>query len=174
MLTARTRLLRCSRSRLYNPVYFSTSSRLSFLRQKGSGSHLDSELEEKKPPLEPSDKWNYNRSSLFEPPQTTDPSLLRLVTANDLEPGTKPPRGVKMLARDFIEDSLYNPNYGYFSKNATIFDWSQEPLDFTKIRNNVEFDVVVAERYATYEADKQLWHTPTELFKVRLYRLLIP
>ncbi|THU86244.1 DUF185-domain-containing protein [Dendrothele bispora CBS 962.96] len=70
-----------------------------------------------------------------------------------------------MLARDFIEDSLYNPNYGYFSKSATIFDWSEEPLDFSKIRNNVEFDVVVADRYAAYEADKQLWHTPTELFK---------
>ncbi|KAF5355337.1 hypothetical protein D9758_006079 [Tetrapyrgos nigripes] len=162
-MLARTRLYRCTRtpSHFYTGVSFSTSSPASFLRRKGSNSNKTSN----KTPNEPEDRWNYNRSALFDPSEAPDPASLRLVTANDLESGSKPPRGVKMLARDYIEDALYNPNYGYFSKRATIFDWSQQPLDFSKIRNNVEFDVVVAERYAAYEADKQLWHTPTELFK---------
>ncbi|KAF9069791.1 DUF185-domain-containing protein [Rhodocollybia butyracea] len=70
-----------------------------------------------------------------------------------------------MLVRDFIEDSLYNPNYGYFSKKATIFDWDDKPLNFSAIRDSVEFDAVVTKRYAAYEKERQLWHTPTELFK---------
>ncbi|KAL0577530.1 hypothetical protein V5O48_004471 [Marasmius crinis-equi] len=116
-------------------------------------------------PPEPSDKWNYNRSSLFDP-SNNDYSTFRRVTANDLAKATSPPREVKMLARDFIEDSLYNPNYGYFSKKATIFDWSDEtPFDFGAMRDSAEFDTNVAQRYASYEAEKQLWHTPTELFK---------
>ncbi|EEB97716.1 hypothetical protein MPER_02910, partial [Moniliophthora perniciosa FA553] len=70
-----------------------------------------------------------------------------------------------MLARDFIEDSLYNPHYGYFSKKATIFNWSDKPFEFGHIRDATEFDSMVARRYASYEEEKQLWHTPTELFK---------
>ena len=74
-----------------------------------------------------------------------------------------------MLARDFIEDSLYNPHYGYFSKKATIFGWGDDaPFEFGAMRDSAEFDANVARRYASYEAEKQLWHTPTELFKVCL------
>ncbi|KAJ4473628.1 DUF185-domain-containing protein [Lentinula aciculospora] len=122
--------------------------------------------QEGRPRDEHEDKWNYNRSSLFNSSLTTeDPSTFKLVTANDLERSTHPPRGVKMLVRDFIEDSLYNPNYGYFSKQATIFDWDERPVDFSAIRDSVEFDAVVTKRYAAYEVERQLWHTPTELFK---------
>ncbi|KAL0067235.1 hypothetical protein AAF712_005805 [Marasmius tenuissimus] len=135
---------------------FSTSSPVS--RQKGS---KDSFLH----PPEPSDKWNYNRSSLFDP-SSTDYSIFKRVTSNDLAKETSPPREVKMLARDFIEDSLYNPHYGYFSKKATIFDWSDDaPFEFGAMHDSAEFDANVARRYASYEAEKQLWHTPTELFK---------
>ncbi|KAJ8094444.1 hypothetical protein PM082_010878 [Marasmius tenuissimus] len=135
---------------------FSTSSPVS--RQKGS---KDSFLH----PPEPSDKWNYNRSSLFDP-SSTDYSTFKRVTSNDLAKETSPPREVKMLARDFIEDSLYNPHYGYFSKKATIFDWSDDaPFEFGAMHDSAEFDANVARRYASYEAEKQLWHTPTELFK---------
>ena len=77
-----------------------------------------------------------------------------------------------MLVRDFIEDSLYNPNYGYFPKQATIFNANDTPFDFTTLRDSAEFQEEVASRYADYGADdfngpgRQLWHTPTELFKV--------
>lgn len=78
-----------------------------------------------------------------------------------------------MLVRDFIEDSLYNPHYGYFPKQATIFNAKDTTFDFSKFRDSVEFQEEVAAKYAAYGADKhngpgrQLWHTPTELFKVR-------
>lgn len=44
------------------------------------------------------------------------------------------PRKVKMLALDFIEDSLYNPNYGYFSKEVEIFH-SDKPFDYNDIED---------------------------------------
>lgn len=77
-----------------------------------------------------------------------------------------------MLVRDWIEDSLYNPHYGYFPKQAVIFDTQHTTFDFEKLRNSVEFEVEIGRQYAAYGADKhhgpgrQIWHTPTELFKV--------
>jgi hypothetical protein len=118
---------------------------------------------------EPTDKWNYN-PSIFDGNDHRD---LRLVDANILENETKPPLGVKMLVRDFIEDSLYNPNYGYFPKQATIFNAKDTTFDFSSLRDSAEFQEEVGAKYAAYGADKhdgpgrQLWHTPTELFKVR-------
>ena len=120
---------------------------------------------------EPTDKWNYN-SSPFDGKVSDDHHDLRLVDANFLRNETKPPLGVKMLVRDFIEDSLYNPNYGYFPKQATIFNVKDTTFDFSSLRDSVEFQEEVGARYAAYGADKhdgpgrQLWHTPTELFKV--------
>ncbi|KLO19074.1 DUF185-domain-containing protein [Schizopora paradoxa] len=75
-----------------------------------------------------------------------------------------------MLVRDFIEDSLYNPHYGYFPKQATIFSNSDTMVDFSQIRNGNQFQELVAERYAGYGMDKagpgrQIFHTPTELFR---------
>ncbi|KAL8703647.1 MAG: hypothetical protein Q9201_003186 [Fulgogasparrea decipioides] len=78
-----------------------------------------------------------------------------------------------MLTRDFIEDSLYNPNYGYFSKQAVIFN-PGEPFDFNSIRDELEFQKILGKRYTLFEDDldeksydetRQLWHTPTELFR---------
>lgn len=123
---------------------------------------------------EPRDKWNYNTSP-FNQSANANYSEFQNVTANSLESATTPPRGVKMLARDFIEDSLYNPNYGYFPKQATIFDTQDSTVKFEALRDSVEFQVEVAKKYAGYGADKhdgpgrQLWHTPTELFKVDSY-----
>jgi hypothetical protein len=85
-----------------------------------------------------------------------------------------------MLVRDYIDDALYNPNYGYFSKQAKIFSTSQDSngFDFERIRNGRQFEAVIAERYQEY-TDKtdtlslgpgsQVWHTPTELFKVSIF-----
>jgi hypothetical protein len=117
------------------------------------------------------DKLNYNSDVSFEdsPGAYVDYDM---VTANDLESYTAPPKRVKMLVRDFIEDSLYNPNYGYFPRHATIFTPSDNGIEFGSLRDSAEFENEVAKRYGSYGADeeagtgKQLWHTPTELFKV--------
>lgn len=79
-----------------------------------------------------------------------------------------------MLARDYIDDSLYNPNYGYFSKQAVIFS-PEVDIDFTELRDNLEFQKLLGNMYREIEGEvdevdevaRQVWHTPTELFKVR-------
>jgi len=120
---------------------------------------------------EPKDRWNYNADP-FNGKVGDDQNNLPFVDSNNLEKGDKPPVGVKMLVRDFIEDSLYNPNYGYFPKQATIFNTQDVAFDFTRLRDSAEFQEEVALRYAAYGVDshdgpgRQLWHTPTELFKV--------
>jgi hypothetical protein len=117
------------------------------------------------------ERLNYNSDVLFDD-STVDHVNCEIVTANDLESHTAPPKCVKMLVRDFIEDSLYNPNYGYFPHKATILSPSDNNIDFRSLRDSVEFQIEVAKQYAAYGADReagfdmQLWHTPTELFKV--------
>ncbi|KAK4940156.1 hypothetical protein LTR10_019691 [Elasticomyces elasticus] len=95
------------------------------------------------------------------------------VTARDLQHRTQRPRRVKMYTREFIEDSLYNPNYGYFTKHATIFNASQ-PFNFPSIKDGSEFNRLVDQSYIDFEDAldavhedelRQLWHTPTELFR---------
>lgn len=81
-----------------------------------------------------------------------------------------------MLVRDFIEDALYNPHYGYFSKEATIFtapEEENEGFDFNSFKDTAQFEAAIARRYvecgSLSETDgpgTQIWHTPTELFKV--------
>lgn len=73
------------------------------------------------------------------------------------------------LTRDFIHDSLYNSDYGYFSKRALIFSYPQD-IDFTSLKSSEDFHHRVAELYQEYDeaeddAAAQVWHTPTELFK---------
>jgi hypothetical protein len=45
----------------------------------------------------------------------------------------------RMLVRDFTEDSLYNPHYGYFSKKKPIFSLPPSRCPFNEIRDNCEF-----------------------------------
>ncbi|KAI8854467.1 S-adenosyl-L-methionine-dependent methyltransferase [Chytridium lagenaria] len=81
----------------------------------------------------------------------------------------EPPAQASMLARDFIHNSLYNPSYGYFSRNVMIFNSPE--IEFTSIRDMYHFWDHVADMYkkvddqavVTQEA-RQLWHTPSELF----------
>lgn len=105
----------------------------------------------------------------------SDVSKLKRLSVEQLATYRSPPKGVKVLVRDYIHDALYNPYYGYFSHRAVIFSPS-EPFNFQDTRNASEFDETVARTYAEISKAKgptsptigaQLWHTPVELFQVR-------
>ena len=68
---------------------------------------------------------------------------------------------------------MYNPNYGYFPRHATIFSPGQ-PFDFNSMTDEPQFHRQLGERYTAFEDEldaqssneaRQLWHTPTELFR---------
>lgn len=70
-------------------------------------------------------------------------------------------------------DSLYNPQYGYFAKQAVIFS-PGKPFDFNSLKDESEFHRQLGQRYTDFEDKldaiqqndtRQLWHTPTELFR---------
>ncbi|CDZ98080.1 Putative S-adenosyl-L-methionine-dependent methyltransferase MidA [Phaffia rhodozyma] len=113
----------------------------------------------------------------------------RRVTAKDIAAREEPPTQVKMLVRDYIDDHLYNPQYGYFSSpQLEIFTTAtKDGYDFTSFQSSFDFENTVSHRYAEYvqlerekqkarvsmgeyedeigKGGQQLWHTPTELFK---------
>lgn len=60
------------------------------------------------------------------------------------------PRKSKMLVSDFIEDSLYNPNYGYFSKEVEIFH-TDKPFDYNNIEDVDGFMDAWHQAYAKYD-----------------------
>ncbi|CAI4219257.1 unnamed protein product [Parascedosporium putredinis] len=118
-------------------------------------------------------RWQ-QRSDLLPADRMSEFETFPMVTANDLRSHKQRPRRVKMLLRDFVEDSLYNPHYGYFSKEAVIFS-PGEPFNFSAMRDNIEFFSDLSRRYTEFEDQldeaegpnptRQLWHTPTELFR---------
>lgn len=84
------------------------------------------------------------------------------------------PKSVKMLTGDFIEDSLYNSAYGYFSKQVEIYHPSK-PFNYKNLLDQDEFLEAWLKSYDKYDGEHvkgkdedkpsfQLWHTPTELF----------
>ncbi len=96
-----------------------------------------------------------------------------LVSLPRLRQNTSPPKGIKMLSRDFIDDSLYNPSYGYFSKEAVIFSPTQA-FAFKNMHNSATFHEELRRQYGEFEErlaeskkdhGRQIWHTPTELFQ---------
>ena len=135
-------------------------------------------------------QWQ-QRTDLFPQDRSKEFEKYPIVTAEMLRSRKERPRRVKMLVRDFIEglsgkeliaghaddspllDSLYNPNYGYFSKQVVIFS-PGEPFDFSMMRDEPAFFKILGQRYKQFEDEldlkapndnRQLWHTPTELFR---------
>lgn len=112
------------------------------------------------------DTFNYQKNlQLFNKyPSTSFPMLKKRSSR---------PRSVRMLSSDFIEDSLSNPQYGYFPKKAEIFH-RDKPFQFNSMANQEDFMDQWAGSYDSYKETTdensvkptlQLWHTPTELFQ---------
>ncbi|KAK3671250.1 hypothetical protein LTR78_008885 [Recurvomyces mirabilis] len=137
-----------------------------------SGQRYTRQQPEKKPKTTVESNWQ-QRTDHFPLNKSEDFKRYPTVTSDGLRSRKERPRRAKMLMRDFIEDSLYNPHYGYFSKNVTIFS-PGAPFDFNRIPDEPEFNRLLGERYSQFEdeldkeqfrEDRQLWHTPTELFR---------
>ncbi|KTW30702.1 hypothetical protein T552_00414 [Pneumocystis carinii B80] len=101
------------------------------------------------------------------------PQKCQTVNSMSLLTNKEPPRLVQMLVRDFIEDSLYNPFYGYYNKHSCILSIPSS-FEFSKIKDNNSFQKKLGKIYENYDKmavqkgmklPNQLWHTPTELFK---------
>ncbi|KAJ4393867.1 hypothetical protein N0V93_003083 [Gnomoniopsis smithogilvyi] len=113
------------------------------------------------------------RSNVYPKEKSEELERYPLVTAKELRSYKERPRRVRMLMRDFIEDSLYNPHYGYFSKQVVIFT-PGAPFSFPQIRDELEFHSLLSARFSEFEDTldakqpsdtRQLWYTPTELFR---------
>lgn len=106
-------------------------------------------------------QYNYD---VFELHPEQEHYTLPLVTASDLAKNKTRPRSVRMLARDFIHDSLYHPHYGYFSRQAVLLpptksttksqdapSTSSAVFPFHDIKNETEFMRLVQLRYMEFE-----------------------
>lgn len=61
-----------------------------------------------------------------------------LINAKKLARNKYRPRKVKMSVADYIDDSLYNPHYGYFSLEVEIFN-TEKPFDYNNITDVDDF-----------------------------------
>ncbi|CAF9910528.1 hypothetical protein IMSHALPRED_009225 [Imshaugia aleurites] len=156
----------CSTLRFYPPT-----SRKLLLDAPGRRYYRNSKEDEDDDSRQTSD-WQM-RTDIFPPDKLRDYERYPMVTSDMLRSRRERPKRVKMLARDFIEDSLYNPHYGYFPKQVVIFSPGQ-PFDFNSMANEPEFYKQLGQRYTAFEDEldsevpnesRQLWHTPTELFR---------
>ncbi|KAK6001308.1 hypothetical protein QM012_002639 [Aureobasidium pullulans] len=155
--TCLTRHIRQAPRRLYSSQKQYTSPNYQGRRKE------DSKLES---------NWQ-QRSTSFPPDKLEEFKRYPQVTSDGLRARKERPRRVRMLMRDFIEDSLYNPQYGYFSKHVVI--WTPgEPFDFNQLPDEQSFYREYGQRYNDFEDQldakeynetRQLWHTPTELFR---------
>lgn len=69
------------------------------------------------------------------------------------------PHRTKMLVSDFIEDSLYNPHYGYFSKEVEIFH-TDKPFNYNNLRDEDEFMDSWKAAYVKYDQINRTEESP--------------
>ena len=173
----------CSRLRFHPPICGRLPSNAPGRRYYRSSKEDDGDDGSKQ-----TSNWQM-RTDLLLPDKLKEYERYPMVTSDMLRSRQERPKRVKMLARDFIEgalhieqsslllrkskDSLYNPHYGYFPKQVVIFSPGQ-PFDFNSMANEPEFHKQLGQRYAAFEDEldaqmpnesRQLWHTPTELFR---------
>lgn len=77
-----------------------------------------------------------------------------LIDSNVLAKRSKRPRNVKILTSDFIEDSLYNPNYGYFSREVVIFQ-PGKPFNYPELKDREDFMNQWLHAYKKYDDRKR-------------------
>lgn len=77
-----------------------------------------------------------------------------------------PPVASRMLVRDFIDDSLYNPQYGFYSKNNTFALSEYEEMEQEEDQIQYLRRVVKSRGRVHHHHIHQLRYTLTELFKV--------
>lgn len=98
-------------------------------------------------------RTQYNRDP-FTPTPSKEHYEYPLVETEWLSKQRTRPKKVRMLARDFIHDSLYNPHYGYFSRHAVLLpDNAQRgsAFDFSNCSKEHDFMVAIEERYRHFE-----------------------
>jgi hypothetical protein len=74
-----------------------------------------------------------------------------------------------MLVRDFIDDSLYNPNYGFYSKPSISSSLATEFEEMEQEEDHIQYMRRLAKSRGRvhHHNIQQLRFTLTELFKVR-------
>ena len=166
-----------------NPLLYRSKS--TWERLRNATRKIDQNVEKSKQALSSVGKHDYSvRPHTYSHIADANKEIFQrfpLVNSKKLSRMSERPRQVRMLTKDFIDDSLYNPNYGYFSKEVEIFTPSR-PFSYNEIANQDDFLYKWTNEYQEYnkvpERDasglrdssaprmsRQVWHTPTELFK---------
>lgn len=81
-------------------------------------------------------------------------NLFPMINSKKLGRNKHRPTKVKMAVSDFIEDSLYNPHYGYFSLEVEIFN-SDKPFDYNNIEDVDDFMENWKASYAKYDLEEK-------------------
>ncbi|KAK0557320.1 hypothetical protein OC846_000539 [Tilletia horrida] len=145
------------------PRHFSTNVGLGAMggrRLFSTSSRFHEAKDASKPGSEDRHRSQYNYD-IFGAQPLTEVSAFPLVTAQNLATSSVRPTSVRMLARDFIDDSLYNPHYGYFSRQAVLLPdhaklmangSSKNGFAFQDFKNERHFMRHVEERYIHFES----------------------
>lgn len=104
--------------------------------------------------------WSRNQ-----PPSLDERKSFPRKTSQETASYSIPPARSNMLLRDFLDDSLYNPHYGYYAKQSPIleFEGMRQEEDYIQYMNRL------SKSYGRtkHKTIQQLRYTLTEIFKVK-------